>query len=174
MPHHTSGLFDTLPCPAPSPGRYVLLDVSVFVELLGFLAVFVEAVLGAPQWYRNYTQRSTRGMRCDDTPRRAPVGRRSLFAFPAAASLTMHLALPFSAPPPFPPFPLNPPPVCRDAQCDNGGHVAFGGLLQDGLLHPPWRPPSGAPNRPTRQATAASRAHAGCPPRSSLSAAASK
>ena len=42
---------------------YLLLDFPVFVESMGFLAVFTEAMLGAPQFYRNYKNKSTLGMR---------------------------------------------------------------------------------------------------------------
>ena len=42
---------------------YLWLDSSLFVEMLGFLAVFTEAMLGVPQLYRNYQNRSTEGMR---------------------------------------------------------------------------------------------------------------
>uniref|UniRef100_A0A803YJV7 Solute carrier family 66 member 2 n=1 Tax=Meleagris gallopavo TaxID=9103 RepID=A0A803YJV7_MELGA len=42
---------------------YLWLDSSLFVETLGFLAVFTEAMLGVPQLYRNYQNRSTEGMR---------------------------------------------------------------------------------------------------------------
>lgn len=42
---------------------YLSLDSIVFVETLGFLAVFTEAMLGTPQLYRNYQNRSTEGMR---------------------------------------------------------------------------------------------------------------
>ncbi|KAM9776639.1 solute carrier family 66 member 2 isoform 3-T4 [Syngnathus typhle] len=41
---------------------YVLLDSSVYVESLGFLAVFCEAMLGTPQLYCNYQNKSTEGM----------------------------------------------------------------------------------------------------------------
>ncbi|XP_051927836.1 solute carrier family 66 member 2 isoform X2 [Hippocampus zosterae] len=41
---------------------YVLLDSAVFVETLGFLAVFSEAMLGTPQLYCNYQNKSTEGM----------------------------------------------------------------------------------------------------------------
>ncbi|XP_077404157.1 solute carrier family 66 member 2 isoform X2 [Vanacampus margaritifer] len=41
---------------------YVLLDSAVFVETLGFLAVFSEAMLGSPQLYCNYQNKSTEGM----------------------------------------------------------------------------------------------------------------
>ncbi|KAK6490919.1 solute carrier family 66 member 2-like isoform X1 [Huso huso] len=41
---------------------YLFLDSSVFVETLGFLAVFTEAMLGTPQLYRNYQNKSTEGM----------------------------------------------------------------------------------------------------------------
>lgn len=42
---------------------YLLLDSSVFIETLGFLAVFTEAMLGMPQLYCNYQNKSTEGMR---------------------------------------------------------------------------------------------------------------
>ncbi|KAM7372864.1 hypothetical protein PAMP_007757 [Pampus punctatissimus] len=41
---------------------YLLLDSALFVETLGFLAVFTEAMLGTPQLYRNYQNKSTEGM----------------------------------------------------------------------------------------------------------------
>ncbi|XP_024920804.1 PQ-loop repeat-containing protein 1 isoform X2 [Cynoglossus semilaevis] len=41
---------------------YVLLDSVLFVETLGFLAVFSEAMLGTPQLYCNYQNKSTEGM----------------------------------------------------------------------------------------------------------------
>ncbi|XP_043073777.1 solute carrier family 66 member 2 isoform X2 [Puntigrus tetrazona] len=41
---------------------YVLLDSVLFVESLGFLAVFTEAMLGTPQLYCNYQNKSTEGM----------------------------------------------------------------------------------------------------------------
>lgn len=41
---------------------YLLLNVTVFVEFLGFMAVFCEAMLGAPQFYRNFQNKSTVGM----------------------------------------------------------------------------------------------------------------
>ncbi|KAM8883858.1 solute carrier family 66 member 2 isoform 3-T3 [Synchiropus picturatus] len=41
---------------------YILLDSAVFVETLGFLAVFTEAMLGTPQLYCNYQNKSTEGM----------------------------------------------------------------------------------------------------------------
>lgn len=42
---------------------YLLLDSALFVETLGFLAVFAEAMLGTPQLYCNYQNKSTEGMR---------------------------------------------------------------------------------------------------------------
>lgn len=42
---------------------YLLMDVSAFVEIVGFLAVFTEAMLGAPQFIRNFKNKSTEGMR---------------------------------------------------------------------------------------------------------------
>ncbi|XP_043832765.1 solute carrier family 66 member 2 isoform X2 [Dromiciops gliroides] len=41
---------------------YLSLDSALFVETLGFFAVFTEAMLGVPQFYRNYQNRSTEGM----------------------------------------------------------------------------------------------------------------
>ncbi|XP_031441548.1 solute carrier family 66 member 2 isoform X2 [Clupea harengus] len=41
---------------------YLLLDSDLFVESLGFLAVFTEAMLGTPQLYCNYQNKSTEGM----------------------------------------------------------------------------------------------------------------
>ncbi|NP_001084833.1 solute carrier family 66 member 2 [Xenopus laevis] len=41
---------------------YLLLDSPLFVEILGFLAVFTEALLGVPQLYRNHQNYSTEGM----------------------------------------------------------------------------------------------------------------
>ena len=42
---------------------YLLLTVSVFVQFLGFMAVFMEAMLGMPQFYRNFQNKCTVGMR---------------------------------------------------------------------------------------------------------------
>lgn len=41
---------------------YIFLNYWVFIETLGFLAVFAEAMLGAPQFYRNFQNKSTQGM----------------------------------------------------------------------------------------------------------------
>lgn len=41
---------------------YILLPVTWFMEIIGFLAVFTEAMLGAPQFLRNYKNKSTHGM----------------------------------------------------------------------------------------------------------------
>ncbi|KAK2830090.1 hypothetical protein Q5P01_018021 [Channa striata] len=41
---------------------YLLLDSALYVETLGFLAVFTEAMLGTPQLYCNYQNKSTEGM----------------------------------------------------------------------------------------------------------------
>ncbi|EDO35511.1 predicted protein, partial [Nematostella vectensis] len=41
---------------------YVCLDSFVYIETIGFLAVFTEAMLGAPQFYRNHQKKSTFGM----------------------------------------------------------------------------------------------------------------
>ncbi|GBP38613.1 PQ-loop repeat-containing protein 1 [Eumeta japonica] len=42
---------------------YLLIEFSPFVELIGFLAVFTEAMLGAPQIAKNHHNKSTEGMR---------------------------------------------------------------------------------------------------------------
>ena len=42
---------------------YMFCDWALFVESVGFLAVFVEAMLGVPQFLRNYRNGSTRGMK---------------------------------------------------------------------------------------------------------------
>ena len=42
---------------------FVLLDYVVYTEVIGFLAVFTEAMLGVPQFYKNYQNHSTTGMR---------------------------------------------------------------------------------------------------------------
>ncbi|XP_033754058.1 solute carrier family 66 member 2-like [Pecten maximus] len=41
---------------------FLLLNNIIYVELIGFLAVFAEALLGAPQFYRNFKNKSTQGM----------------------------------------------------------------------------------------------------------------
>jgi len=41
---------------------YLLIKFDPFVEAVGFLAVFTEAMLGTPQFYRNYQNKSTLGM----------------------------------------------------------------------------------------------------------------
>lgn len=41
---------------------YLFIDYPVYVETIGFLAVFTEAMLGAPQFYRNHVNKSTVGM----------------------------------------------------------------------------------------------------------------
>ena len=42
---------------------YLLLNVSIYIESIGFLAVFTEAMLGAPQFHKNFQNKSTVGMR---------------------------------------------------------------------------------------------------------------
>ena len=41
---------------------YFLIDFPWFVESVGFMAVFTEACLGVPQFYRNFMNKSTYGM----------------------------------------------------------------------------------------------------------------
>ena len=43
---------------------YLLRGVSVYVELIGFASLLLEACLGMPQFWRNYSNKSTQGMRC--------------------------------------------------------------------------------------------------------------
>lgn len=50
---------------------YLLLDSAVFVETLGFLAVFTEAMLGTPQLHCNYQNKCTEGMRYRSRDRRS-------------------------------------------------------------------------------------------------------
>jgi len=40
----------------------IFINVSVFIEFLGFASVFTEAMLAAPQFYRNFKNKSTEGM----------------------------------------------------------------------------------------------------------------
>ncbi|CAH1779997.1 unnamed protein product [Owenia fusiformis] len=40
----------------------IFLEVPVYIETLGFLAVFIEALLGTPQFYKNFQNKSTDGM----------------------------------------------------------------------------------------------------------------
>lgn len=42
---------------------YLLIEFAPFVELIGFMAVFTEAMLGAPQIAKNHQNKSTEGMR---------------------------------------------------------------------------------------------------------------
>ncbi|KFM63189.1 PQ-loop repeat-containing protein 1, partial [Stegodyphus mimosarum] len=41
---------------------YFCIEIFIIVETVGFLAVFIEAMLGAPQFYRNLRKKSTFGM----------------------------------------------------------------------------------------------------------------
>ncbi|KAJ8042300.1 PQ-loop repeat-containing protein 1 [Holothuria leucospilota] len=54
--------FMVLFCAICSSMTYLLINNVFFIETLGFLAVFIEALLGAPQFYRNYQNLSTQGM----------------------------------------------------------------------------------------------------------------
>lgn len=42
---------------------YLFIDRVIFVEIMGFLAVFTEASLGVPQLLKNFRSKSTEGMR---------------------------------------------------------------------------------------------------------------
>lgn len=57
---------------------YLLLDSAVFVETLGFLAVFTEAMLGTPQLHCNYQNKCTEGMRYRSRDRRSALSQISL------------------------------------------------------------------------------------------------
>ena len=46
----------------------LLLSVSVYVELLGFASLLLEAMLGVPQFWRNFSSKSTEGMRSGLAP----------------------------------------------------------------------------------------------------------
>jgi hypothetical protein len=55
-------------CPKKKPipigmFTYIFINNIYVVETTGFLAVFAEALLGAPQFYRNFINKSTQGMR---------------------------------------------------------------------------------------------------------------
>lgn len=41
---------------------YFLSDNYLYVECLGFVAVFTESMLGIPQLFKNYVKKSTKGM----------------------------------------------------------------------------------------------------------------
>ncbi|XP_073988233.1 solute carrier family 66 member 2 isoform X3 [Rhodnius prolixus] len=41
---------------------FLLLDSVIYIEILGFLALFIEAMLAVPQLIRNFKQKSTEGM----------------------------------------------------------------------------------------------------------------
>ncbi|CAD1472005.1 unnamed protein product, partial [Heterotrigona itama] len=41
---------------------YLLVDIPIFVETIGLLAVLTEAMLGIPQFFRNFFNKSTNGM----------------------------------------------------------------------------------------------------------------
>lgn len=41
----------------------LFLEYSIYTEVIGFLAVFTEAMLGVPQFYQNYKNHDTTGMR---------------------------------------------------------------------------------------------------------------
>lgn len=51
--------FATLSCFS----MYLFIDNSSFVETIGFLALLIEAMLAAPQIYKNMRAKSTNGMR---------------------------------------------------------------------------------------------------------------
>jgi len=48
---------------AGSAMTFLLLESILYVEIIGFLAVFIEAMLGMPQLLQNHKNKSTQGMR---------------------------------------------------------------------------------------------------------------
>ena len=42
---------------------YMFVGYVVYVEVLGFTSLLIEAMLGVPQFYDNYISKSTLGMR---------------------------------------------------------------------------------------------------------------
>ena len=42
---------------------FLMLSVTVYIELLGFASLLLEAMLGVPQFWRNFSNKSTEGMR---------------------------------------------------------------------------------------------------------------
>ncbi|UYV84978.1 PQLC1 [Cordylochernes scorpioides] len=47
---------------------YSLLDYSFAIEVVGFLSVFIESLIGLPQFYQNLQNKSTVGMRSHSEP----------------------------------------------------------------------------------------------------------
>jgi len=43
----------------------LFLNVTIYVELLGFASLLLEACLGVPQFWRNFNNKSTEGMRSE-------------------------------------------------------------------------------------------------------------
>jgi len=41
---------------------YILIDNAIYIEVLGFTSLLIEAMLGTPQFYDNYLYKSTYGM----------------------------------------------------------------------------------------------------------------
>lgn len=41
----------------------VFIRVQPIIELIGFMSLLIEAMLGVPQFFRNYQNKSTEGMR---------------------------------------------------------------------------------------------------------------
>jgi len=42
---------------------YLLRNVTIFIELLGFASLMTEAMLGVPQFWKNFKNKSVQGMR---------------------------------------------------------------------------------------------------------------
>ena len=42
---------------------FCFINYPVYLETMGFVSVFTEAMLGAPQFYKNHQNRCTQGMR---------------------------------------------------------------------------------------------------------------
>lgn len=61
-------LFAALLFVAGGAVTFLLLSVTVYVELLGFVSLLLEAMLGVPQFWRNFSNKSTEGMRSVYSP----------------------------------------------------------------------------------------------------------
>ncbi len=68
---------------------FLLVGVSLYVELLGFASLFLEAMLGVPQFWQNLLNNSTEGMRQDlcGAPRVYSLGFFELREEPALLAL---------------------------------------------------------------------------------------
>ena len=66
-------------------------NYPVYLESLGFVSVFTEAMLGAPQFYRNYKNKSTTGMRYEQTLKYLRIAISFYYKFyPSYIKVTFH------------------------------------------------------------------------------------